>query len=117
MDLHTPDLQTSRGLEVLLPGIYEEAEVHIYYHNYAIGRSEDQLIFKWQDKRIIQRVNTSLLLNGKQYYIFSENINQRKVYSWQPIRCHRFSRYYTKGCMDWTNENDFYWSSGEKNMF
>ena len=89
MDLHASDLLTSRGLEILLPGIYEKAEVRIYYHNYAIGISEDQLIqliIKWQDKRIIQRVNTSFLLNGKQYYIFSENINQRKVYSWKEAK-------------------------------
>ena len=81
MDLYASDLLTSRGLEVLLPGIYEKAQVHFNYHNYSIGRNEDQLIIKWQDKKIIQRVNNSLLVNGKQYYIFYENMNQRKVYS------------------------------------
>ena len=86
IDLHTSDLLTSRGLEVLIPGIYEKAGVHFYYHNYAIGRNEDQLIIKWQDKRIIQRVNSSLLLNGKQYYVFSENMNRRKVYSWKEAK-------------------------------
>ena len=83
MDLYASDLLTSGGLEVLLPGIYEKAEVHFNYHNYSIGRNEDQLIIKWQDKKIIQRVNTSLLVNGKQNYIFYENMNQRKVYSWK----------------------------------
>ena len=83
MDLYESDLLTSGGLEILLPGIYEKAEVHFYYHNYSIGRNEDKLIIKWQDKRIVQRVNTSLLLNGKQYYIFYENMIQRKVYSWK----------------------------------
>ena len=81
MDLYASDLLTSRGLEVLLPGIYEKAQVQFNYHNYSIGRNEDQLIIKWQDKKIIQRVNNSLLVNGKQYYIFYENMNQRKVYS------------------------------------
>ena len=83
MDLYESDLLTSGGLEVLLPGIYEKAQVHFYYHNYSIGRNEDQLIIKWQDKTIVQIVNSSLLVNGKQYYIFSENMNQRKVYSWK----------------------------------
>ena len=83
MDLYTSDLLTSGGLEVLLPGIYEKAEVCFYYHNYSIGRNEDHLIIKWQDKRIVQRVNNSLLLNGKQYYIFYENMIQSQVYSWK----------------------------------
>ena len=83
MDLYASDLLTSGGLEVLLPGIYEKAAVQFYYHNYSIGRNEDQLIIKWQDKRIVRRVNTSLLLNGKQYYIFYENMIKRKVYSWK----------------------------------
>ena len=68
MDLYASDLLTSGGLEVLLPGIYEKAEVHFYSHNYSIGRNEDQLIIKWQDKRIVQRVNNSLLLNDNTIY-------------------------------------------------
>ena len=88
MDLYASDLLTSGGVEVLLPGIYAKAQVHFYYHNYSIGRNEDQLIIKWQDKKIVQRVNTSLLLNGKQYYIFYENMIQRKVYSWKEANEH-----------------------------
>ena len=86
MKFYASDLLKSRGLEVLLPGIYEKAEVNIYYHSYSIGRNEDQLIIKWQNKRILQTVNTSLVLNGKQYYIFSETMNQRKVYSWKEAK-------------------------------
>ena len=86
MKFYASDLLKSRGLEVVLPGIYEKAEVNIYYHSYLIGRNEDQLIIKWQNKRILQTVNTSLVLNGKQYYIFSENMNQRKVYSWKEAK-------------------------------
>ena len=86
MYLYASDLLTSRGLEVLLTGIYEKADIHFYHHNYSIQTNEDQLIIKWQDKGTVQRVNTSLLLNGKQYYIFSENKIQRKVYSWNQAK-------------------------------
>ena len=34
----------------------------------------------------MQRVITSLLLNGKQYYIFPENINQGQVFSWKEAK-------------------------------
>ena len=80
MDVYAPDLFKSRGLKVLLPGIYENVEVHIYYHNYSINTNKGMLKIEWQDKKIMQRVNTSLLLNGKQYYIFPENINQGQVF-------------------------------------
>ena len=86
MDVYAPDLFKSRGLEVLLPGIYENVEVHIYYHNYSINTNKGMLKIEWQDKKIMQRVNTSLLLNGKQYYIFPENINQGKVFSWNEAK-------------------------------
>ena len=86
MDLYASDLQNSRGLEVLLPGIYEKVEVDIYYQNYPIKTNGGLLKIKWQDKRILETVNTSLLLNGKQYFLFSENMNQRKHYSWNEAK-------------------------------
>ena len=86
MKFHAFDLLKSKGLEVVLPGIYEKARVHMYYHNYSIERNEDQLKVEWQDKKILQIVNTSLLLNGKQYFILSETINQGKIYSWKEAK-------------------------------
>ena len=86
MKFYESDILKSKGVEVVLPGIYEKAGVHIYYHNYSIEQNQDQLKVEWQDKKILQIVNTSLLLNGKQYYILSETINQGKVYSWKEAK-------------------------------
>ena len=36
MDLFTSNFLQSRSLKIQLPGIYEKAEVYIYYHNYSI---------------------------------------------------------------------------------
>ena len=81
MDLFTSNFLQSRSLKVQLPGIYEKAEVYIYYHNYST--KEDQLLIRLQDERILKIINTSLLLNGKRYLIFPETIIQRTVYSWE----------------------------------
>ena len=83
MDLHVSKFLKSRGLEVLLPGIYDKTEIHILDQNCSTGKSEDQFTIRWLNRRIMQTVNTSLLLNGKKYLIFSETKNKRKVYSWQ----------------------------------
>ena len=83
MDLFTSNFLQSRSLKVQLPGIYEKAEVYIYYHNYSTDDKEDQLVIRLQDERILNIINTSLLLNGKRYYIFPETMNQRVVYSWE----------------------------------
>ena len=83
MDLHVSDLLKSRSLEILLPGIYEKAEIHIFDQDFSIGKNEDQFTIRWLNRRILQRINTSLILNGKKYLIFPETVNKRKVYSWQ----------------------------------
>ena len=92
IDLHASDILTSKGLQVLLPGIYEKAELYICYHNYSKEINKDKIKITWNDKRIIQTANTSLLLNGKKYYVFSEIVNQRKVYSWKEAKefCTKF---------------------------
>ena len=36
----------------------------------------------WQDTNILQRVNTSLQLNGKQYQIFTQPRNSNKMFTW-----------------------------------
>ena len=41
MDLHVSDILESRGLEILLPGIYEKAEIHIYDQKSLVGENED----------------------------------------------------------------------------
>ena len=86
MDLHVSNLLKSRGLEILLPGIYEKAEIHNFSLNYSIGTKADQFTIRWLNRRIIQKVNTSLLLNGRRYLIFPETMNKRKVYSWQEAK-------------------------------
>ena len=83
MDLFTYNFLQSRSLKVQLPGIYEKAKVYIYYHNYSIDGTQDQLIIRLQDERILKIINTSVLLNGKRYYIFHETMNQRIGYSWE----------------------------------
>ena len=83
MDLFTSNFLQSRSLKIQLPGIYEKAEVYIYYHNYSIDEKEDQLLIRLQDERILKFINTSLFLNHKRYYIFPETMNQRTVYSWE----------------------------------
>ena len=83
MDLFTSNFLQSRSLKIQLPGIYEKAEVYIYYHNYSIDGKENQLLIRLQDERILKIINTSLLLNDKKYVIFSETMNQRMVYSWE----------------------------------
>ena len=88
MDLHVSDILESRGLEILLPGIYEKAEIHIYDQKSSVGKNEDQFTIRWLNRRIIQRVNSSLILNGKKYLIFPESMNKRKVYSWQEAEEH-----------------------------
>ena len=40
-------------------------------------------MIRLQDERILNIINTSLLLNGKRYIIFPETMNQTKVYSWE----------------------------------
>ena len=81
MDLFTSNFLQSRSLKIQLPGIYEKAEVYIYYHNYSIDEKKDQLLIRLQDERILKIINSSLLLNGKRYFIFSEIMNQRMAYS------------------------------------
>ena len=83
MDLFTYNFLQSRSLKVQLPGIYEKAKVYIYYHNYSIDGTQDRLMIRLQDERILKIVDTSLLLNGKRYYIFHETMNQRIGYSWE----------------------------------
>ena len=83
MDLFTSNFLQSKSLKIQLPGIYEKAEIYIYYHNYSIDGKEDQLLIRLQDERILKIINTSLLLNGKRYFIFSETMNQRMAYSWE----------------------------------
>ena len=83
MDLFTSNFLQSRSLKIQLPGIYDKAEVYIYYHNYSIDGTQDQLIIRLQDERILKIINTSLLLNGKRYFIFSETMDQRMAYSWE----------------------------------
>ena len=83
MGLHVANLLTSRNLEILLPGIYEKAEIHIVNRNSSEEKNEDHFTIRWLNRRITQRVNTSLLLNGKRYLIFPENMKKMKVYSWQ----------------------------------
>ena len=67
MDLFTSNFLQSRSLKIQLPGIYEKAEVYIYYHNYSIDEKEDQLLIRLQDERILKFINTSLFLNHKRY--------------------------------------------------
>ena len=83
MDVLTSNFLRSRSLKVQLPGIYEKAEVYIYYHNYSIDGKKKQLLIRLQDERILKIINTSLLLNGKRYFIIHETMNQRMVYSWE----------------------------------
>ena len=83
MDLFTSNFLHSRSLKIQLPGIYEKTEVYIYYHNYSIDGKEDQLVIRLQDERMLNIINTSLLLNGKRYIIFPETMNQTTVYSWE----------------------------------
>ena len=86
MDLHVSNFLRSRGLDVLLPGIYEKTEIHILDQNYSTGKNEDQFIINWLNRRVIQTVNSSLLLNGKKYLIFPETRNKKKVYSWHEAK-------------------------------
>ena len=51
MDLFTSNFLQSRSLKVQLPGIYEKAEVYVYYHNYSTDGKEDQLVIKLQDEK------------------------------------------------------------------
>ena len=83
MDLFTSNFLQSRSLKIQLPGIYEKAKVYIYYHNYSIDGTQDQLMIRLPDERILKIINTSLLLNGKRYFIFSETMDQRMAYSWE----------------------------------
>ena len=71
IDLHVSNLLKSKGLEVLLPGIYEKAEINVFDQNFLLVKNEDQFTIRWFNRRIIKRINTSLLLNGKRYLIFS----------------------------------------------
>ena len=83
MDLFTSNFLQSQNLKIQLPGIYEKAELYIYYNNHSMDAKEDQFIITLQDERIMKIVNSSLLLNNKIYYIFPETINKPTVYSWK----------------------------------
>ena len=61
MDLFTINFLHLRSLKVQLPGIYEKAEVYIYYHNYSTDSKEDQLMIRLQDERIPKIVDTSFI--------------------------------------------------------
>ena len=68
---------------VLLPGIYDDDFIHIS-HTSTISLQQNQssyLDVAWQDTNILQRVDTSLRLNGKQYRIFTDYI-ESTMYTW-----------------------------------
>ena len=83
--LTLPHFDNSKVIStVLLPGIYEQVKIHIS-HTQTILLLPNQsscIDVTWQDTNILQKVDISLQLNGKQYQIFTEPSNSDKMYTW-----------------------------------
>ena len=70
--------------KVLLPGLYEQVTIYIT-HTQTISLQPNKLSYldvAWQDANILQRVDTSLQLNGKQYQIFTQPRNSDEMFTW-----------------------------------
>ena len=66
---------------VLLPGIYEQATIHIS-HTSLQSNQLLHLYATWRDTNILEKVDISLQLNGRRYQIFKQPRKSNKMYTW-----------------------------------
>ena len=66
---------------VLLPGFYEQATIHIS-HTSLQSKQFLYLYVTWTDTNILEKVDISLQLNGRQYQIFKQPRKSNKMYTW-----------------------------------
>ena len=69
--------------KVLLPGLYEQVTICISHTSTMSSQPKfSHLDITWQDTNILQRVDTSLQLNRKQYLIFTESSKSDRLFTW-----------------------------------
>ena len=66
---------------VLLPGIYEQATIKIS-HTSSQQKHLLYLDVTWTDTNILEKVDISLQLNGRQYQIFKQPRKSNIMYTW-----------------------------------
>ena len=67
---------------VLLPGLHEQVSINIGHTPTVSSLWSSYLDVAWQDTNILQRVDISLRLNGKQHQIFTDPSESDKMYTW-----------------------------------
>ena len=77
----SPYNNTKAVSRVLLPGIYEQATIHIS-HTSLQSNQFLHLYVTWRDTNILEKVDISLQLNGRQYQIFKQPRKGNKMYTW-----------------------------------
>ena len=66
---------------VLLPGIYEQVTIHIPHTSLHLQQFLN-LDVTWTDTNILEKVDISLQLNGRQYEIHTQGMKSNKMYTW-----------------------------------
>ena len=77
----SPYNNTKAVSRVLLPGIYEQATIHIS-HTALQSNKLLHLYVTWRDTNILEKVDISLQLNGREYQIFKQPRKSNKMYTW-----------------------------------
>ena len=85
MRIYHSDVNRPTGLKVMVPGISEKIKIQFLSYNYSMVKETHipHFTVNWHHKDILNNINSSLILNSKQYLLFTESMNTRRIVSWE----------------------------------